>query len=224
MLVKRYIFRKTNVRDKFRFFLVKLDCNYEQTIMEQILIINGHPDKESLCASLAEKYKIGAEVSTAECSLVNLTELDFSPVLKYGYRKRTDLEPDLQKLWELIRKANHLVFVYPNWWGTYPALLKGLVDRLFLPGFAFEYQEKSPFPKKLLKGKTARLIVTTDTPNWYYSLVYGKPGHNSMKKCILGFCGVKSVKITTFGSIKNATGKKKNAWLTKAEQLGKKQK
>ena len=189
--------------------------------MKQILIINGHPDNESFCHSLARKYKIGADNSGAKCNLINLTDLRFSPVLKYGYRKRTDLEPDLQKAWDLITKANHIVFVYPNWWGTYPALLKGFIDRLFLPGFAFEYQEKSPFPKKLLIGKTARLIITTDTPNWYYSLVYRKPGHNSMKKSILGFCGIKPVKITTIGPVKNSTDIQRNTWLEKVEYLGK---
>jgi putative NADPH-quinone reductase len=188
--------------------------------MKRILIINGHPDKESFCASLAEKYKIGADKSETESDIINLTDLEFSPVLEYGFRKRTDLEPDLQKAWELIIKADHLVLIYPNWWGTYPALLKGFIDRLFLPGFAFEYQEKSPFPKKLLTGKTARLIVTTDTPNWYYSLVYRKPGHNSMKKSILGFCGIKPVKISTFGPIKSSTDVQRNSWLAKVEKLG----
>ena len=188
--------------------------------MKNILIINGHPDKESLCTELAKQYQNGAEKFGADCNLINLTDLDFSPVLKYGYRKRTDLEPDLQNIWDLITKADHLVFVYPNWWGTYPALLKGLIDRVFLPGFAFEYQEKSPLPKKLLTGKTARLIVTTDTPSWYYSLVYGKPGHNSMRKSILGFCGIKPVKISTFGPVKNSSDIKRKSWLEKVEKLG----
>ena len=190
--------------------------------MKQILIINGHPDKKSLCYALAEKYKTGVDKSVADCKLINLIDLDFSPILKYGYRKRTDLEPDLQNIMELISKADHLVFVYPNWWGTYPALFKGFIDRVFLPGFAFEYQEKSPFPKKILKGKTARLIVTTDTPSWYYSLVYRKPGHNSLKKSILGFCGIKPVKISTFGPVKNSTDMQRNTWLKKVENLAKK--
>ena len=187
---------------------------------KNILIINGHPDKQSFCAALAAHYKIGADISGADCKLINLTELDFSPVLNSGYRVRTDFEPDLQNMWDLISNANHLVFVYPNWWGTYPALLKGFIDRVFLPGFAFEYQDNSPFPKKLLTGKSARLIVTTDTPNWYYSLVYKKPGHNSMKKSILGFCGIKPVKISTFGALKSSTDVQRKSWLDKVEKLG----
>ena len=188
--------------------------------MKKILIINGHPDKESFCTALAEQYKIGADYSGADCKLIHLMELDFSPVLKYGYRERTDFEPDLQNMWKLISAVNHFVFVYPNWWGTYPALLKGFFDRVFLPGFAFEYQDKAPFPKKLLAGKSARLIVTTDTPDWYYSLVYRKPGHNSMKKSILGFCGIKPVKISTFGSVKRSTDVQRKGWLEKVEKLG----
>ncbi len=190
--------------------------------MKRILIVNGHPDKESLCTALARQYKIGADRSGAECNLINLTDLDFSPVLKFGYKKRTDLEVDLLKVQKLVSNAEHLVFVYPNWWGTYPALLKGFVDRVFLPGYAFEYQDGSLFPKKLLSGKTARLIVTTDTPNWYYSLIYGKPGHNSMKKSILGFCGIKPVKISTFGQIKDSTDLQRRDWLEKVEKLGEK--
>jgi NAD(P)H dehydrogenase (quinone) len=73
--------------------------------MKRILIINGHPDKESLCTSLAEKYKTGVDKSETECEIINLKDLEFSPILKYGYRKRTDLEPDLQKVWDLITKA-----------------------------------------------------------------------------------------------------------------------
>ncbi len=190
--------------------------------MKRILIINGHPDKESFCNALAEKYKRGADLSGAECDIVNLTDLEFSPILKYGYRKRTELEPDLRKVWNLIVKAEHLVFVYPNWWGTYPALLKGFIDRLFLPGFAFEYQENSPFVKKLLTGKTARLIVTTENPDWYYSLIHRAPGHNSMKTSILGCCGIKPVKITTLVGVKKSTDIRRKKWLEKIEQLGKK--
>lgn len=189
-----------------------------------ILIINGHPDKKSYCTALANQYRKGAVLSGADCKLINLTELEFSPILKYGYRKRTDLEPDLIEVRKLIQETKHLVFVYPNWWGTIPALLKGFIDRVFLPGFAFEYQEKSPLPKKLLKGKTARLIVTTDTPSWYYSLVYRKPGHNSMKKSILHFCGVKPVKITSLGPIKNSTNLKRKNWLKQIEKLGREMK
>lgn len=190
--------------------------------MKKVLVINGHPDRESFCHSLAEQYKKGADQSGAECTVVNLVDLEFSPILQYGYRKRTELEPDLKKVWEQITNANHLVFVYPNWWATYPALLKGFIDRLFLPGFAFELRKNWPLPKRLLKGRSARLIVTSDNPNWYYALKHRKPGHNSMKRSILGLCGVKPIRITTLAGVTKSTAAKRKAWLEKVEELGKK--
>ena len=190
--------------------------------MKKILIINGHPDKESFCFELARKYKTGADSSGAECKIVNLIDLEFSPILEFGYRKRTELESDLLKVQDDILEASHLVFVYPNWWGTQPALLKGFIDRVFLPKFAFEYRENSLLWDKLLKEKTGRLIVTMDTPKWYYKLVSGSPGHKAMKKGILGFCGVKPVKITTLSPIKSADKAKLEKWLKQIEKLGQK--
>lgn len=82
--------------------------------MKNILIINGHPDEESLCAALAASYKRGAEQSGATCKLIKLIELEFSPILTYGYRKISVLEPDLIKVQAEILAADHLVFVYPT--------------------------------------------------------------------------------------------------------------
>lgn len=188
--------------------------------MKKILVINGHPDKESLCQNLALAYKNAADKSKAECKLINLYELSFDPVLHYGYRQRTELEPDLVMAQAAISEADHLVFVYPTWWGTYPALLKGFIDRVFLPRYAFKYRENSLLWDKLLIGKTARIIVTMDTPKWYYSLIYKSPGHNSMKKGVLEFCGIKPVYITSFGPVKSSDEKKRQRWLSVVEKLG----
>lgn len=191
---------------------------------KKILIINGHPDKQSFCSELAKQYKQGADSTGAECKLINLTDLKFNANLESGYRKRTHLEPDLLMMQQEILNAEHLVFVYPNWWGTYPALLKGFLDRTLLPGFAFSYRENSIMINRLLKGRSARLIVTMDSPGWYYSLFLKSPGHNSMKKGVLEFCGIKPVKITSFSPVRQSTDQKRKNWLSIAEELGKKQK
>ena len=188
--------------------------------MKKILIINGHPNKESYCNELAKSYKVGADNSGAECKILNLYDLEFDPILRYGYTKRTELEPDLIKAQEDIKNANHLVFVYPNWWSTPPALLKGFIERVFLPGFAFKSYENSILSDKLLKKKTARLITTMDSPKWYYSLFLNKPGHNAMKKGLLQFCGIKPVKITALNPIKTSNEEKRKMWLNKIEKLG----
>lgn len=190
--------------------------------MKKILIINGHPDNESFCHQLASSYLKGALQSGASCELMNLFDLRFDPVLHHGFRKRTDLEPDLLEAQQKIKEANHLVLVYPTWWGTYPALLKGFIDRVFLPKFAFKYRDNSPFWDKLLKGKTARLIVTMDSPRWYNWLVYRNAGHISMKKAILEFCGIKPIKVTAFAPIKSSNDPQRNKWLITVEKLGQK--
>ncbi|MBC7935589.1 MAG: NAD(P)H-dependent oxidoreductase [Rhizobacter sp.] len=188
--------------------------------MKKILIINGHPDKESFCFALAESYKKGADATGASCSLINLADLDFNPILSSGYKKISVLEPDLLEAQKAISEANHLVFIYPNWWSTCPALLKGFFDRTFLPGFAFKYRQDSPFWDKLLKGKSARLMVTMDTPKWYYWLVNKNAGHNAIKIGVLEFCGIKPVKISVFAPIKSSDDSKRKKWLGEAESLG----
>ena len=186
----------------------------------KILLIHGHPDKESFCFALAQAYKSGALSAGAEVREINIGDLKFNPNLAHGYRKITVLEDDLIKAQDSIKWAEHLVFVYPTWWGTMPALLKGFIDRTFLPGFAFKYRDNSPWWDRLLAGRTARLIVTMDAPVWFYRLVYGKPGHNAMKKMILEFCGIKPVRITSFGSVKRSSAKQRASRLDKARGIG----
>ena len=187
---------------------------------KKVLVINGHPDKGSLCYALSQAYKLGAQGAGAEVREINVGDLKFNPNLAHGYRKITELEEDLLKAQDSINWAEHLVFVYPTWWGTMPALLKGFIDRTFLPGFAFKYRDNSSWWDRLLKGRSARLIVTMDAPVWFYWLAYGRPGHNAMKKAILEFCGIKPVKITSFGSVKRSNDKQRVRWLDKVRQLG----
>jgi NAD(P)H dehydrogenase (quinone) len=127
------------------------------------------------------------------------------------------------KIQQQILQAEHLVFVYPNWWATFPALLKGFFDRVFIPNFAFKYHDNNPYWDKLLKGRTARLIVTMDTPKWYYWLVNRNAGHNALKIGILEFSGIKPVKISVFSPIKSANYGKRKKWLENAEALGRNQ-
>lgn len=188
---------------------------------KKILIINGHPYKESLNFALAVAYKKGAAESGAEIKEINIADLQFNPNLQYGYRKRTELEPDLLESWEKIKWAEHLVFVFPIWWGGMPAMLKGFFDRLFLPGFAFQYRENSVWWDKLLTGKSAHIIATMDTPYWYFRLVYGNPGIQQFKRTILQFSGINPVKVTVFSPIKNVAADKIKKHIDKTFQIGK---
>jgi len=102
-----------------------------------------------------------------------------------------------------------------------PALTKGFIDRVFLPGFVFQYRDNSALWDKLFKGKTAHIITTLDQAGWYYWLVYGRPSVNQLKKSTLEFCGVKPVKVTYIGVVRNSTEDERKKWLIHVEKLGK---
>ncbi|MFA5123262.1 NAD(P)H-dependent oxidoreductase [Zavarzinia sp.] len=187
----------------------------------RILTILGHPAGDSFCAALEEAYSGAASAAGAEVSRLRLGDLAFDPILRQGYRSRMELEPDLQAARAAILAAEHLVFVYPIWWGSVPALLKGFLDRCFLPGFAFAYRsERQPLPDGLLKGRSGRLIVTSDTPGWFNWLVYGAPGHRMMTQTVLKFCGVKPVRRTVCAPIRHSTAEARARFLARAADAG----
>lgn len=192
--------------------------------MKKILIINGHPNPSSFNFGIAESYLKGAIASGSEVDTITIADLKFNPNLQFGYQKRTELEPDLVESWQKIKKADHLVWIHPIWWGGLPAITKGFIDRLFLPGMAFEYRENSVWWDKLLKGKTAHIITTLDQPSWYYKLIYGNPSVNQLKKTVLEFCGVKPVKVSYIGIIKTSDDFQKEKWLQKVYDFGLKNK
>ncbi|MEA1785458.1 NAD(P)H-dependent oxidoreductase [Arenibacter sp. GZD96] len=192
--------------------------------MKKIVLINGHPDSESFNFGLAESYKKGAIASGAEVKEIVIRELKFNPNLQFGYRKRTILEPDLIEAQKKIKWAEHLVLIYPVWWGSIPAIMKGFLDRVFLPGFAFQKRENSVWWDKLLKNKSARIISTLDQPAWYYWFVYKAPSTNAMKKLTLEYSGIRPVRVTTIGPIRLSKDRYRQKWLRKIERLGKQNK
>lgn len=185
---------------------------------KNILVIDGHPNVDSFNAALANKYVEQAKASGAIVNIIRVRDLKFDPNLAYGYQKRMDWEPDLHHAWDLIRQSDHLVFVHPLWWGGLPAILKGFIDRVFLPGLAFKYRENSVWWDKLLTGKTARIICTADQPYFYYWFVNGRPGIHQLKKMTLEFCGVGPVRVNVFGPIRQSTEKQRQKIVAQVAQ------
>ena len=187
---------------------------------KRVLVILGHPSEASLCGAIANAYLKGAQAAEHEVRFLSLGKLKFDPILRDGYNTIQALEPDLVVAQESIAWAEHIVFVYPIWWGSIPAILKGFFDRIFLPGFAFKFRKDALMVDGLLRQRTAHLNATKDTPPWYYQLVYRMPGHNQMKRTILEFCGIKPVKINSFGPVKNSKASTRQKWLTTAYEFG----
>lgn len=188
--------------------------------MKKIYILLGHPDKETFSGALADAYQDGARKSGCEVRRTNLGDLHFDPILHKGYKEIQPLEPDLKKVQEDILWADHVVILYPNWWITMPALLKGMFDRMFLPGFAFNFDKKTHKTKRLLTGKSARVIVTSGT---YHPLMvrflFGE-FTNEISRGILGFSGIRPVKVTCFGPADWCRESKKEAWKRVVYRLG----
>jgi len=189
------------------------------TMGKRILLILGHPGATSFCAALAERYAQSALDAGHQVRQLRLGEMAFDPVLRQGYQQVQALEEDLSRAQSDILWAEHLTVVYPIWWGGIPALLKGFFDRVLLPGFAFKYRKGKPFPDQLLKGRTAHLLVTMDTPLWYYRWIYRMPGLHQVRKTTLQFCGINPLRTLTFGPLLESSDRQRQRWLQQAHAI-----
>lgn len=189
---------------------------------KKILLILGHPSKKSFCDALLTAYQKGAENAGAVCKTLYISDLDFNVNLSDGYKtvEAMQLEEDLASSQQLIQWADHIVMAYPNWWGFMPAITKGFIDRVFLPGFAFKHHSGKIFPEKLLKGKSLRLMVTMDTPKWWFYLVYRASQYQILKNIVFGYVGFDPIRFSTFGFIRKSTEALRSKWLKKVERLG----
>jgi len=184
-----------------------------------VLLIDAHPDEGRYCTYLLDRYQ-AALPDDNEVSRIALRDLTFEPNLQYGYRKRTDWEPDVAMMAEKLDACDHVVFVFPMWWGAEPATLKGLLDRLFLPGFTFAYHENDTWWDKHMVGRSADVIITMDTPPIFHRLAHGNAIINRWKRQILEFAGFKPVRILPLGQVKFGGAERHAAkWTGKVEKL-----
>lgn len=186
----------------------------------RIFIWVGHPRENSLSHGMADAYQRGAEAEGAEIRRMQLHEMDFDPDLTFGYQQRKTLEPCLEAWQEHVTWASHVCWAYPYWWGSMPAKMKGVIDRAFLPGFAMRYHETGPWWDKLLKGRSADVLITADSPAWFDRLAYGRPGKNQVENLVLKYAGIKPVHTLQVGTVKTARPGKVEQWLKQAEARG----
>lgn len=181
----------------------------------KIYLILGHPDIASFNGRIADRYEIAALRAGHEVRRQNLGQLKYDPILRHGYREVQELEPDLIQAQENITWCDKLVIVYPMWWGTMPALVKGFFDRTFLPGFAFHYHDNDPWWDKLLKGRAAHVITTSDAPAPWIWLEYHSSDKHTIDNAILKFCGFKPVAFTRISRMKYLSEEQRTSQLLK---------
>lgn len=186
---------------------------------KRILVLAANPNNTSFTNFLAETYASSAKKNN-EVQLLTLSDMEFNLDLSAGYAEAHSLEDSLKAFQTSLEWCEHLVIFTPIWWGSLPAKLKGLIDRTFLPGFAFQYEEGKLIPKKLLKGRTARIVMTMDTPPWYYLLIQGAPAIKQLKTTTLEFVGFNSVKTKMMGPIISSTEESRSKWIDDVAKLG----
>jgi len=189
----------------------------------RIVIIQGHHDPAGshLCHVLADNYAEGGAGAGHQVSRVEIAALDF-PLLRTKAEFETGRLPQtLFDAKQALQAADHIVIVFPLWLGTMPALLKGFLEHLMRPGIAFEYQPKGS-PKKIFKGKSARVVVTMGMPALVYRLFYFSHGLRALKRNILAFVGIRPVRESLFGMVEAASAATIAGWLEHMRGLGNK--
>lgn len=188
---------------------------------KKTFILLGHPDTgpEPLSRQIADTYEAAARSAGHEVRRTNLGELSFDPTLHKGYRAIQELEADLKKVQEDMTWCEHFVLVYPNWWGGMPAMLKGMWDRMFLPRFAFRMWKNKFGWDALLKGRTARVIVTCSNPVILNRLAFGD-FTASIKRSLLSFAGFKT-SVTAVGRSERLSDSQKTSLVKRITGLAK---
>lgn len=186
----------------------------------QITIIDGHPDPDRarFVHALADAYADGARSAGHEVRCIDLATLDF-PLLR-SRRAWADEPPPaaVAAAQEAVAWANHLVLLYPLWLGDVPALLKAFLEQVMRPGFAIKEGER-PGKAGLLRGRSARVVVTMGMPAFFYRLYYGAHSVKSLERNILKFVGIAPVAHSLIGMIE-ASAEAREGWLREMSELG----
>lgn len=188
----------------------------------RILIIQGHPDAKGghLCHALAQAYAEGASAGGHELRRIDLAQLDF-PLLRSATEwEQGALPPSLLPAQQGIEWAQHLVVFFPLWLGDMPALLKGFLEQVARPGFAFHDDGNGGFGKKGLSGRSARLVVTMGMPTLVYRYFFRAHSVKSLERNVLGFVGIAPVHETLIGGVDKLDAAAVQKWLGKLRTLG----
>ncbi len=191
--------------------------------MKRIAVINGHPDPSPARYghNVASAYADGAREAGHEVREIRLAGMNI-PILQS--RKQwieDDVPACVRPGQDAIKWAQHIVFYYPLWMGDMPALLKAFLEQAFRPGFALEYgdEDDRQLPKKLLRGRSARLIVTMGMPAFFYKAYFASHSVRSFKRNILKQTGIDPVTTSIIGNVDRSLGHRER-WLEKIAEHG----
>lgn len=193
----------------------------------RILVVIGTPLAGSLNHALARSYADAARAGGAEVRVVDLARDDVPrhPSLRDELRMpRTDadmpLADDVAAYIDDVAWADHLAFFFPQWWGSYPAVLKAWIDRVFVSGFAFRYRERGSLWDKLLTGRTARIVMTMDSPGIWNAWTYRDAAIRSLRSATLQYCGIRVRGVTRLAEVRHRTDAHRTRWIDGMASFG----
>lgn len=188
--------------------------------VRKIAIFDAHPDPEPAryVHALADAYGAGARGAGHEVRQIMLGGINIPILHSREDWMQNDAPAEVKSGQDAILWADHIVFVYPLWLGDMPALLKAFLEQVLRPGTALQYGD-SAAPEKLMKGKSARLVVTMGMPAIFYRAYYGAHSVRSFKRNILELVGIDPVETSLIGNVEGSA-KHRERWLERMTEYG----
>ena len=177
-------------------------------------IILAHPNSESFNHAIADRLRSCLREAQHTVHLHDLYQERFVPVLELQeLRRKFAFDDTITEHSRHIRESQRLIVVHPDWWGMPPAILKGWIDRLFRPGFAYEFEgeqfaEKQQVP--LLTGKRAMLVTTTDESN----PLSQEAIKTIWRDRVFAFAGITDVEFRCFYGLRESSSRERQEWLS----------
>lgn len=154
------------------------------------LVVLAHPLSDSLCAHLSHEAVAGLRARGASVDVLDLYAEGFEPALTAAERRlhyaTPQPGPDIVPLQQRLAAADTLVLVFPTWWFSMPAILKGWFDRVWAPKFAFEHG--TPIKPLLTSLKSCLVVTTLGSPWWVDLLVMRRPVRRVIKTGLIYAC------------------------------------
>ena len=184
----------------------------------KVLVVLGHQSPGSFCHAIAQTASEELKAAGHEVLFHDLYQEQFDPILPAcEVPKQAELDPVVRQHCDELMAVGGYVIVHPNWWAMPPAVLKGWIDRVIRQGVAYEFGPNGP--NGFLKGRTAQVFTTSNTPRDVELAVYGDPLENLWKTCIFDLCGLKDFERRNFESIILSTPEQRQQWLGEVRQI-----
>lgn len=186
------------------------------------LIVFNHPYEGSYCNAILNAAMKGLKIANHEVDLMHLDNDGFNPVMSkadlIAFVEHKPIDPQVIDYNERLKKADHLIFIFPIWWDLMPATTKGFVDRVLSPGVVYNHHPRGFGLVPLLKDlKGVTIITTMNKPRILYSLLIGNLIRKAMLRSVFKTMGYKNLNWISFTSVKSVSQEKRVKWLTNIE-------